>query len=93
MEKTKVNTPNGPVDAMELEFKMKAEPWTTIELEDGAVLRCRISIVKVYRLEKYDQVTGEPLYHTVTRIDTRSTVPAKLKKFVTFPKASNEDVR
>ena len=93
MEKTKVNTPNGPVDAMELEFKMKNEPWTTIELEDKTIIRARVNIGKVYRLEQYDQLTGEPAYQIASKLDIRSSVPSKLKKFVTFPQPSNEDVR
>jgi hypothetical protein len=92
MEKTKVNTPNGPADAMELEFKMKSEPWTTLDLEDGTILHVKINIGKVFRLEQYDQMTGEPAYLLTSNNLMRSQVPAKLKKFLTFPKPSNQDV-
>ena len=92
MEKTKVNSPMGPVDAVELEFEMKAEPWTTIVLEDKTVIKARINIAKVYRLEQYDQLTGEPAYQIASKLDIRSSVPGKLKKFQKFPEASNQDV-
>ncbi len=92
MEKTKVNGPNGPVDALELEFKVKSEPWTTIELEDGTILRMRLNIGKVFRLEQYDQMTGEPAYICTTKNDISAQVPSKLKRFLNFPKASNQDV-
>jgi len=92
MEKTKVNTPSGPADAMELEFKVKSEPWTTLELEDGTTLHVKINIGKVFRLEQYDHMTGEPAYIFTSNNLVRSQVPAKLKKFQTFPKATNEDV-
>jgi len=92
MEKTKVNTPSGPADAMELEFKVKSEPWTTLELEDGTALHVKINIGKVFRLEQYDHMTGEPAYIFTSNNLVRSQVPAKLKKFQTFPKATNEDV-
>jgi len=92
MEKTKVNTPSGPADAMELEFKLKSEPWTTLELEDGTILHVKINIGKVFRLEQYDQMTGEPAYLLTSNNLMRSQVPAKLKKFLTYPKASNQDV-
>lgn len=92
MEKTKVNTPNGPVDAMELKFEVKAEPWTTIELEDGTTLRMRLNVGKVFRLEQYDQMTGEPQYIVSSKNDIATQVPSKLKKFLQFPKASNQDV-
>ena len=92
MEKTKVNTPSGPADATELEFKVKSEPWTTLELEDGTTLHVKISIGKVFRLEQYDQMTGEPAYVFRSNNIVRSQVPAKLKKFQSYPKATNEDV-
>jgi len=92
MENTKVNTPNGPVDAIELEYKMKSEPWVTIEVEDGTVIRARINIGKIYRLEQYDQMSGEPAYQIASKLDIRSTVPPKLKKFMKYPEASNQDV-
>ncbi len=92
MEKTKVNTPNGPTDAMELDFKTKSEPWTTLELEDGTTLHVKINISKVFRLEQYDQMTGEPAYLFTSNNLVRSQVPAKLKKFQNYPKASNQEV-
>jgi hypothetical protein len=92
MEKTKVNTPNGPADAMELEFKVKSEPWTTLELEDGTTLHVKINIGKVFRLEQYDHMTGEPAYLFTSNNLIRSQVPAKLKKFQTYPKATNQEV-
>jgi hypothetical protein len=92
MEKTKVNTPSGPAEATELEFKVKSEPWTTLELEDGTTLHVKISIGKVFRLEQYDQMTGEPAYVFRSNNIVRSQVPAKLKKFQSYPKATNEDV-
>jgi len=93
MEKTKVNSPMGVMDATELDFKTKAEPWTILELEDGTTLRMRVNIGKVFRLEHYDQLTGEPAYQVASKMDVRTQVPAKLKKFVQYPAASNEDVR
>jgi len=92
MEKTKVNTPNGPADATELDFKVKSDPWTTLELEDGTTLHIRINIGKVFRLEQYDQMTGEPHYMFTSNNLVRSQVPPKLKKFLHFPKPSNQDV-
>jgi len=43
-------------------------------------------------LEQYDHMTGEPAYIFTSNNLVRSQVPAKLKKFQTFPKATNEDV-
>lgn len=92
MEKTKVNTPNGPADATELEFKVKSEPWTTLELEDGTTLHIKINIGKVFRMEQFDQMTGEPAYLFTSNNIVRSQVPAKLKKFHNYPKPTNQEV-
>ncbi len=92
MEKTKVNGPNGPVDALEMEFKVKSEPWTTIEVEDGSTIRIKVNVGKVFRLEQYDQMTGEPQYVFTSKNDVATQVPNKLKKFQTFPAKSNQDV-
>jgi hypothetical protein len=92
MEKTKINGPNGPIEATELEFKVKAEPWTVIELEDGTTLRMRLNVGKVFRLEQFDQMTGEPQYVVSSKNDIATQVPSKLKKFLQFPKPTNQDV-
>ncbi len=92
MEKTKVNTPNGPVDAMELQFKVNSEPWQTLELEDGTTIHIKLNVSKVFRLEQYDQMTGEPAYFFTSNNIVRTQVPSKLKKFQSFPKASNQEV-
>lgn len=93
MNKTKVNGPTGPMDATELEFEVTSEPWTTVKLEDGSELRLRLNVSKVYRLEQYDQMTGEPAYMVKNNIDMRGRVNPKLKKFQQYPTPSNEDVR
>jgi hypothetical protein len=83
----------GPVDAMELDFEITSEPWTTVKLEDGTVLKLRINVGKIFRLEHYDQLSGEPAYQVASKVDVRSQVPQKLKKLLTYPAPSNEDVR
>ena len=93
MEKTKVNTPKGPRDAVELDFKAKAEPWAVFELEDGTTLRVRVNIEKVYRLEgDHHPMTGDPSYLFTSKNDVRVQAPTKLKKFVEYPKADSVDV-
>jgi hypothetical protein len=92
MEKTKVNSPMGPVDATELEFEVTSEPWTTVKLEDGSTLKLRLNVIKVFRLEQHDQMTGEPAYMVKNGIDMRAQVNPKLKKFQTYPAPSNQDV-
>lgn len=83
----------GPMDALELEFDSKSEPWTTITVEDGTVLKLRINVGKIFRLEQYDPMSGEPMYQVASKVDVRAQVPQKLKKLLSYPAPSNEDVR
>ena len=93
MEKTKVNGPNGPVDAYEMNFKAKSEPWAVYELEDGTTLRVRINLDKVYRIDgQYHPTTGDPSYMFTSKNDVRTQCPTKLKKFMEYPKADSVDV-
>ncbi len=92
MQKTKINGPSGPVDALELKFNVTDNPWVTIKLEDDTVLHARIMIMKVFRLEQYDPTTGEPAYVFTSKNDFTTDVPLKLKKFTTYPARDDRDV-
>src|SRR5947199_10727162 len=50
------------VDAEQIDFEAKAEPWTTHESADGTILRVRVILTGVMRIEgEYDQ-SGNPIY-------------------------------
>lgn len=88
-EKTKINTPNGPKDAIDLEFKQKNDPWIVIEVEDGTTIRAKLMIDRIFRIEgAYDQVTGEPGYTIKSRSEFRIKAPTKLRKFISPSKKS-----
>ncbi len=69
--------------ATELNFKMKEEPWTELELEDGTVIRVRLDISKIYRLDQYDPMSGEPIYYFTSANLIRTQVPPVLRKHMT----------
>jgi len=45
-----------------VDFELTSEPWNTIELSDGTILKMRIAIKAVARLDIYDNITGLPMY-------------------------------
>ena len=59
----KVQTPSGRlVDAVQVDYEAVAEPWTTYTLSDGSVIKVRVTLKSVLRLEgEFDQ-GGNPVY-------------------------------
>lgn len=68
------------IEATELDFKLKAEPWTVLELEDGTTLRIKPDVDKMYRLAKFNPATGEPVYYFTSNNLIRTNVPLKLRQ-------------
>jgi hypothetical protein len=68
------------VEATELDFKSKADPWTVLDLEDGTTLRIRPDVDKMYRLSKFNPATGEPIYYFTSNNLVRTNVPLKLRQ-------------
>lgn len=60
--KLKINFEGKKVNAVEVDFDVKSEPWMEIKTKEGTVIKIRPTIVKVLRLEAYDPITGEPTY-------------------------------
>ena len=60
---TKVTGPSGRlVDLIPVDFEQTAEPWSTVELIDGTILKAKIVFAGVSRLDgEYDAV-GNPVY-------------------------------
>lgn len=58
--KVKVN--GEEVAAVELSFETKREEWNEYTCEDGSTVRLKTVVQRVYRTEKRNQETGEPIY-------------------------------
>src|SRR5438093_1353590 len=67
------------VDAEQIDFEAKAEPWTTHELADGTILRVRVILTGVMRIEgEYDQ-SGNPIYVVSSQTVIQANSPKKLR--------------
>lgn len=92
-DKISIALPDGTmVDAYEVDFDIDSEPWTTVKLSDGTALKIRIGISKIYRLERYDPINGEPGYFVQSGPIIRTQVPARLKKRPHSTKPGNQEI-
>ena len=92
--KIKIQTPDGRlVDAVEVDFTSKSEPWTIYDLADGTTLRVRLVITKVLRVEDFNPQTGEPAYNIQASQPIVSVqIPMKLRKQPSLKKPENREI-
>jgi len=92
-EKISLALPDGTLaDAYEVDFDIESEPWTTVKLSDGTTLKIRIGISKIFRLDRYDPINGEPGYFVQSGPIIRTQVPGKLKKRLKPSKPGNQEI-
>jgi hypothetical protein len=86
-EVIELTLPNGQVaKAVELDFEIKASPWTVIETSEGAEIKFWPHIRQIFRLLDNYTNTGEPAYLIQTGDnDARSRSPKELKKKLKAP--------
>lgn len=79
--KAKIPTPQGLADAFEVPITESTERWSELKLEDGSVIRVKLVVGAVMRLEgKYD-AEGNPQYALRSSpAMTLISVPDHLKK-------------
>lgn len=81
---TKVTLPTGQIaDGIEVPIQDSNERWSEITLEDGTIIRVKLSMVSVVRVPgQYDQV-GNPMYiMNMTPTIAILSVPENLRKKV-----------
>src|SRR5438128_11951793 len=67
------------VEAEQIDFEAKAEPWSTYELTDGATLKGRLILTGVLRIEgEYDQ-SGNPIYVVSTQTVIQANAPKEMR--------------
>src|SRR5439155_24605104 len=59
------------VEAVNIDFDAKTEPWITVDLSDGTVLKIRTLVAGVMRMEGEPDPVGNPLYNVSTQIVIR----------------------
>jgi hypothetical protein len=80
MEKrTTINFGGRMVAATEVAFKGLKEEWNEYQVEDGAVLRLKVVVSEIFRLDEYDQ-DNKPIYVIKSSNVLSSSVPEHLKK-------------
>lgn len=93
MVKIKMQMPDGTTQEVEeLEFELKHEPWTVLELSDGTTMKLRLLINKVYRAESHDPMSGDPQYIVGSQNQMHVQVPKHLKKFAKYDQPGNQEV-
>jgi len=50
------------VDLVPTDFEQKGEPWVSVELEDGTLLKMKLVVTGVSRLEGERDSVGNPAY-------------------------------
>jgi hypothetical protein len=60
--KTKVLYNGKVVDGMEVQAEESTERWSDFKFEDGVVMRAKISILSVVRIDGEYDATGNPAY-------------------------------
>ena len=67
------------VEAEQVDFESKAEPWSTYELTDGTILKVRVILTGVLRIEgEYDQ-SGNPIYVVSSQNVVQANAPKKIR--------------
>lgn len=67
------------VEAEQVDFEAKAEPWSTYELADGTILKSRTILTAVMRIEgEFDQ-SGNPIYVVSSQNVVQANAPKKLR--------------
>ncbi len=77
--KKKVRFGQEIVDGEEVEFEPLAERWNEYRLSDGTLLKMKMAITKIFRLDKYNDV-GEPIYLVSSNTLLSASVRPELMK-------------
>jgi hypothetical protein len=77
--KKKVRFGQEMVDGEEVEFEPLAERWNEYRLSDGTLLKMKMAITKIFRLDKYNDV-GEPIYLVSSNTLLSASVRPELMK-------------
>ncbi len=77
--RTRINFGGREVDATEVDIKAIKEQWDEYQAEDGTVLRLKVVVSNVYRLDEYDP-DSNPIYVIKSSNVLSSSVPEHLKR-------------
>jgi hypothetical protein len=76
---TKVKTSDGLThNVKDIDFTPLEESWATYKLEDGSVVKLRMTLVAALKSDQYDS-SGNPIYLLTNQAAQRILVPEKNK--------------
>ncbi|HHT9124520.1 MAG TPA: hypothetical protein ACFYD6_01735 [Candidatus Brocadiia bacterium] len=79
--KVRIKLPDGrEVDATPIDINQASEQWNHCLLEDGSVLRIKLIITKVFRIDDEYDAEGNPVYIFQSTNVTSITSPESLKR-------------
>ncbi len=80
----KIRGPDGRYETAErLDFKILSGPETRMELEDGTEISIIIRVTDVFKLNGYDEITGEPVYNVLSEPLVRIARSSEKSSFLT----------
>ena len=80
-DQIKIQLPSGDwVNATPIQISQSNEQWNTYLLEDGSVLKVKLVVTKVSRLENSYDAEGNPVYIFQSTNVTTVETPRHLKK-------------
>ena len=59
----KINFQGREVDATEIEFQTRKEDWNEYQLMDGSIVRMKLVVSEILRIEGVYDKEGNPVYH------------------------------
>jgi hypothetical protein len=79
-EKVNINYGGRQVEATLIEVNQSGERWNEYFLEDGSVLKMKLVLKKVFRVDGEYDVEGNPVYVMQSTNVTTVSAPKNLKK-------------
>jgi hypothetical protein len=67
-------------DAVSVDVLESKEPWTEVHLDDGTVLRMKMVVAEVWRIENEHDQEGNPIYSIKAQAMMNTNAPDELKK-------------
>lgn len=78
--KKRVNTPGGPVEATELGFRSMGENWNEYLIDDGSVIRLKLVVTEVVRVDGQFDPEGNPVYLVKSANVSAISAPEELRR-------------
>ena len=79
-DKIKIQLNGDWVNATPIQINQSGEPWNTYLLEDGSVLKVKLVVTKVSRVDNSYDVEGNPIYLFQSTNVTSVEAPENLRK-------------